>query len=135
MYTSLRFQSFVSQHDIHHRKTCPYTSQQNGLAERKLRHILETGLALLAHLGLSNKIWIDAFLTSVFVINYFPTIFLNNFSPYEKLFNTSLEYTNLRLFECKCFPLFRPCTFHKLEFCSKPCIFLGYSNSGYKCLD
>jgi transposase InsO family protein len=45
-YTSLHFQSFLTKNGIVHRKSCPYTSQQNGLAERKLRHILETGLTL-----------------------------------------------------------------------------------------
>lgn len=48
-YTSAQFQSFLSQHGILHRKSCPHTSQQNGLAERKLQQILETGLTLLAH--------------------------------------------------------------------------------------
>jgi transposase InsO family protein len=54
-YTSHQFQIFLIQNDILHRKSCPYTSQQNGLVERKLRHILETGLTLLAHSSLSNK--------------------------------------------------------------------------------
>jgi transposase InsO family protein len=63
-FTSLRFQQLLSLNGIIHRKSCPHTSQQNGLAERKLRHILETGLTLLAHSGLSNKYWVDAFLTA-----------------------------------------------------------------------
>jgi transposase InsO family protein len=54
-YTSLHFQAFLTKHGILHRKSCPYTSQQNGLAEKKLRHILETGLTLLAHSHLSNS--------------------------------------------------------------------------------
>jgi hypothetical protein len=34
---------------IVHRVSCPHTHQQNGSAEHKHRHIVETGLALLAH--------------------------------------------------------------------------------------
>jgi hypothetical protein len=34
-----------------------------------------------------------------------------------------------------CYPLLHPCGLHKLKFRSKPCIFLGYINAGYKCLD
>lgn len=30
------------------RNTCPYTSEQNGLVERKHRYIVESGLTLLA---------------------------------------------------------------------------------------
>ena len=37
---------------ISHRVSCPHTSQQNGMAERKHRHIVKTGLALLAHSSL-----------------------------------------------------------------------------------
>lgn len=33
---------------IDHRISCPHTHKQNGLAERKHRHLVETGLALLA---------------------------------------------------------------------------------------
>jgi hypothetical protein len=38
-FTSRIFQSFLTNHGIGYRKTCPYTSPQNGIAERKLRHI------------------------------------------------------------------------------------------------
>jgi transposase InsO family protein len=61
-YTSIRFQSFLTKNSILHRKSCLSTSQQNGLAERKRRHILEIGLTLLAHSYLSNTYWVDAFL-------------------------------------------------------------------------
>jgi hypothetical protein len=134
-FSSLRFQSFLTQNGIIHRKTCPHTSQQNGLAERKLRHILETGLTLLAHSGLSKKYWVDAFLTSVYIINRLPTPVLQNSSPFEKLFHKIPEYSLLRVFGCKCFPLLRPYIAHKLEYRSKACIFLGYSQKGYRCLD
>jgi transposase InsO family protein len=43
-YTSTNFKQFLSQHGIFHCLTCPHTSQQNGIAKRKHRHILETGL-------------------------------------------------------------------------------------------
>jgi hypothetical protein len=134
-YTSIHFQNFLSQHGIIHRKSCPHTFQQNGLAERKLRHILETGLTLLAHLGLSNKYWVDAFLTSVYIINRLPTPIVNHCSPYAKLYGKDPNYSLLRVFGCKCFPLLRPYTANKLEYRSKFCIFLGYSYACYCCLD
>ena len=134
-YTSLIFQSFLTKHGIVHRKSCPYTSQQNGLAERKLRHILETGLTLLAHSHLSNRYWVDAFLTAVYIINRLPTPILDHMSPFLKLYNKEPDYNNLRVFGCLCYPLLRPQGLHKLEYRSKPCIFIGYSYAGYRCLD
>jgi hypothetical protein len=62
-------------------------------------------------------------------------VVLQNISLFQKLFNTPLDYTSLRVFGCKFFSLLRPYTAHKLEFRSKPCIFVGYSHAGYRCLD
>jgi hypothetical protein len=134
-YNSLHFQSFLTKHGIIHRKTCPYTSPQNGVAERKLRHILEMGLTLLAHSHLSNKYWPDAFNTAVYIINRLPTPILEHVSPYFKVYNRDPDYQAFRVFGCLCYPLLRPYGLHKLEYRSKPCIFLGYNYAGYKCLD
>jgi hypothetical protein len=132
---SNHFQSFLTKDGIIHRKSCPYTSQQNGIAERKLRHILETGLTLLAHCHLSNRYWVDAFITAVHIINRLPTPTLQHLSPFFKLYNREPNYQELRVFGCLCYPLLRPYGLHKLEYRSKPCIFLGYHHAGYKCLD
>jgi len=42
-------QKFLSSNGISYRQTCPHTHHQNGSVERKLRHIVDIGLALLAH--------------------------------------------------------------------------------------
>ena len=46
-YTQYAFQAVLHSYGIVHQLTCPGTSQQNGRAERKLRHILDTVCALL----------------------------------------------------------------------------------------
>ena len=43
--------SFLKSDGIIHQFSCPCTSKQNGRGERKLRHIIETGLTLLLHLA------------------------------------------------------------------------------------
>jgi len=134
-FMSHRFQTFLSNNGIAHRKSCPYTSQQNGLAERKLRHILEIGLTLLAHSHLPNRYWLEAFLTAVHLINRLPSPVLDHTSPFFQLYHKEPDYQHLKVFGCKCFPLLRPLGLHKLQFRSKPCIFIGYNFAGYKCLD
>jgi hypothetical protein len=95
-YTSNQFKSFFNQHGIFHKLTCPHTSQQNGIAERKHRHIMEIGLTLLAQSGLPPKYWVDFFLTSIYLINRLPTPVLQNKSPFFKLFKKELDYIILR---------------------------------------
>ena len=120
-----------------HQLSCPYTSQQNAVAERKHRHIVDTGLALLAHSHLPLTYGVEAFNTSTYLINRLPTPILKQNNPYTKLFNVAPDYTFLRVFGCACYPLLRPYNSHKLEFRSKKCVFLGYSSNhhGYRCLD
>jgi hypothetical protein len=122
---------------IAHRVSCPHTHQQNGSAERKHRHIVETGLALLAHAHIPLKFWYEAFLTATYLINRLPTRVIDNKCPLERLFNTPPNYSLLRVFGCACWPNLRPYNKHKLSFRSKECVFLGYSSlhKGYKCLD
>jgi transposase InsO family protein len=122
---------------ITHRVSCPHTHQQNGSAERKHRHIVETGLALLAHASMPIKFWDEAFLTATYLINRMPTRVIDNKCPLERLFKTSPNYSLLKIFGCACWPHLRPYTKHKLSFRSKECVFFGYSalHKGYKCLD
>ncbi|RVW82846.1 Retrovirus-related Pol polyprotein from transposon TNT 1-94 [Vitis vinifera] len=56
-YCSTIFKQFLSDNGIFYRISCPYTSQQNGLTERKNRHIVEMELILLAQSGLPKKFW------------------------------------------------------------------------------
>jgi hypothetical protein len=121
---------------IIHRISCPHTHQQNGIIERKHHHIVETGLALLAHSSLPQCYWVDAFQIASFLINRLPTTVLKNKSPLEVLFHKSPDYSLLKVFGCLCWPCLRPYTSHKHDFRSLPCVFLGYSPShkGYRCL-
>ena len=46
-YTSHEFEAFLQKSSIHHQLTVTYTPQQNGISERKNKHILEIARALL----------------------------------------------------------------------------------------
>lgn len=68
------------------RSSCPYTPDQNGCAERKRRHIVETDRALLHHANVASKFWTNAFETAVYTINRLRTRILNNLCPFHVLF-------------------------------------------------
>jgi histone deacetylase 1/2 len=136
-YTNRKFQNYLAHNGIGFRSSCPGHPEQNGVAERKHRHIVDTGLTLLAHAHMSSNYWVDAFQTALYLINRLPTRVLQYLSPYEKLFHKSPSYDTLRVFGCACFPYLRPYNTNKLQFRSKRCVFLGYSlnHQGYRCLD
>lgn len=58
---------------IVHITTCPHTSEQNGLVERKHIHIIEIGFTLIPQASLPIKFWLDAFSTTLHLINRLPT--------------------------------------------------------------
>jgi len=76
-------------------------------------------------------------LTATYLINRLPTPVLENKSPFFLLKLQFPDYKFLKSFGCACFPFLRPYNSHELDFHSKECVFLGYSNhhKGYKCLD
>jgi histone deacetylase 1/2 len=121
---------------ISHRVSCPHTHQQNGTAERKHRHIVETGLTLLAHASVPLSYWNDAFSTACFLINRLPSRTIDIQTPLQRLLLETPNYTFFKVFGCACWPHICQYNNHKLEFCSKKCVFLGYSSlhKGYKCL-
>ena len=104
---------------------------------RKHHHIVEVGLALLAHASMPLKFWDEAFLTATYLINLMSSKVINNISPSERLLGVPPDYKPLRVFGCACWPNLRPYNSHKLSFHSKQCVFLGYSShhKGVKCLD
>jgi len=134
-YESLN--SFFQQIGITHRVSCPHAHQQNGSSERKHRHIVEIGLALLANASMPLKFWDEAFLTATYLINLLPSRVINYKTPVELLFKEKPNYSSLRVFGCACWPNLRPFNPRKLAFRSQRCAFLGYSSmhKGYKCLD
>jgi hypothetical protein len=134
-YRSLN--TFFQRVGISHHVSCPHAHQQNGSAERKHRHIVEMGLTFLAHASMPLKFWDEAFLVAVYIINRLPTKVLANDTPINRLYHHTPDYTHLRIFGCACWPNLRPYNDHKLQFRSKQCVFLGYSNlhKGFKCLD
>ncbi|PNY02796.1 copia protein (gag-int-pol protein), partial [Trifolium pratense] len=122
---------------IQFRMSCPYTSQQNGRAERKHRHVAELGLTMLAQARMPLCYWWEAFSTSVYLINRLPSSINQNACPYTLIYKKEPDYSVLKPFGCACYPCLKPYNKHKLQFHTTRCVFLGYSNShkGYKCIN
>jgi len=116
---------------------CSYTPSQNEIAERKHRHVTETGLTLMFHVCVPLPLWVEAFSTAVYLINRLPSQTLAGKTPYELLFGKYPDYTMLCTFGCLCFPYLLDYAPNKLSSKSAPCVFLGYSplHKGFRYFD
>ncbi|KAE8686002.1 putative zinc ion binding protein [Hibiscus syriacus] len=88
--------TLLARDGIAHILTCPYTSEQNGVVERKHRHIVELALVLLAQASLPIKYWSYAVVSTVYLINRLPTKVLRGISPFEKLFARKPKYSMMK---------------------------------------
>lgn len=103
-YISSEFQLFLSTHGIIHQTSCPYTPQQNGVAERKNQHLLNTARSLMFEMKVPKFYWSFAVLTACFLINRMPSHVLNNVSPFSLVFPRREAFPiPPRVFGCTCF--------------------------------
>ncbi|KAK4382103.1 Retrovirus-related Pol polyprotein from transposon RE2 [Sesamum angolense] len=95
---------FCNSKGILHQTSYPYTSQQNGVAERKHRHLLDVARTIMTHMHVPKSYWGDAILTACYLINRMPSTVLNGDTPYSCLFpNKPLFGIAPRIFGCVCF--------------------------------
>lgn len=136
-YMSHNFQNYLQQKGILSQRSCPYTPQQNGVAECKNQHLLDVVRTLLIESYVPSKFWVEALSTTVYLINRLPMQTLQYDSPYFRLFGSHPEYQSLHAFGCVCFVHLPPTECHKLAAKSARCAFMGYSNAhkGFVCYD
>ncbi|KAA0042053.1 Retrovirus-related Pol polyprotein from transposon TNT 1-94 [Cucumis melo var. makuwa] len=104
---------FLASKGIVHQTSCAYTPQQNGVAERKNRHLVEVARSLMLSTSLPSYLWGDAILTAAHLINRMPSRILHLQTPLDCL---KESYPSTRLV-------------------SEACVFVGYPlhQRGYKC--
>lgn len=90
-----------------HQTSCPKHSEQNGVAERKNRILLEITRALMLESKVPKSFWPEALATAAYLINRLPTKALNLKTPIQTL----SEFTKIpstltlqpRIFGCSVF--------------------------------
>ncbi|XP_029129864.1 uncharacterized protein LOC109816369 isoform X2 [Cajanus cajan] len=139
-YVNHEFLNFLSHNGIVHELTCVNTPQQNGVAERKNRHLLEVTRALLFQMSVPKNYWGEAVLTATYLINRLPTRILNGISPIESLLSfvpscPLISSLPSRVFGCTVFVHSHHPNRSKLDPKALKCVFIGYPSNkkGYKC--
>ncbi|RVW57690.1 Retrovirus-related Pol polyprotein from transposon TNT 1-94 [Vitis vinifera] len=131
---------FLAQEGIVHLSSCVDTPQQNGIAERKNRHLLEVARSLMFSMNVPKLFWGQAVLTAAYLINRMPSRVLKFQTPCQTLLK-SFPTTRListvppKIFGCSIVVHINQQHRSKLDPRSLKCIFLGYSSNqkGYKC--
>lgn len=119
-----------------HQSSCPHTPQQNGVVERKHRHIVDIARTLLLNANAPLKCWGDVVLTARYLINQMPSYMLNDHVPYSLLYHTNPLYVvSPYVFGCTCFVHELSLGRDKMYARVIKYVFLGYSRvqKGYWC--
>lgn len=83
---------------IIHELSYPFTSQQNGKAEREIRTLTEATATILIETGLEKKFWAEIMIYVVFVINRTGKSSIEGRTPYEIMFKSNFDYRELKPF-------------------------------------
>lgn len=136
-YVNNQFQTFIKNHGIEHQTTVPYTPQQNGVAERANRTIMEAARCMLQDAGLEKRYWAEAVNTAIFIKNKSPSKAVRNSTPEEKWTGKRVDLSNLRVFGCIAYAFIPNERRKKLDAKSRKYIFVGYCNEskGYRLVD
>ncbi|KAL2465214.1 Retrovirus-related Pol polyprotein from transposon TNT 1-94 [Abeliophyllum distichum] len=104
-------------------KIVPYTPQQNGVAERMDRTLIDKVRCMMLSSGVPKSFWSEAVMTACYLTNLTPSAALNGDTPYKKWHDKCADYTMLKTFGSTAFSHQSE---EKLEPRARKCVFLGY---------
>lgn len=133
-YMSRTFDMFLKESGIRHQTTTPYTPEQNGLAERMNRTIVEKARCMLFDAKLGKEFWAEAVSTAVYLLNRSPLKSLINTTPEEVWANKKPNLINLKVFGCRALMHVPKEKRRKWDPKSVDTIFVGYceNTKGYR---
>ena len=95
-FCNKQFDGFCKEQGIVRHRTCTYTPQQNGIAERLNRTIMNKVRSMLSESGKELKFWEEAAATAVYLINRSPSSALEFRIPEELWTSQVPDLSNLK---------------------------------------
>jgi reverse transcriptase-like protein len=138
-YLSKYFDEYLKIHGIARQTSTPYTPQQNGVAERANRTIVEMARSMLHAQNLGHEFWAEAVVNAVYTRNRCPTNALSSMTPQQAWSGKKPCVSHMRTFGCIAYAKVPDCMRTKLDAKGTKCVFLGYceGTKAYRlmCLD
>ncbi|KAE9091335.1 hypothetical protein PF005_g18013 [Phytophthora fragariae] len=128
-FINKRVRTFCGEQGIIQQTSAPYSPQQNGLAERMNRTIVEMARSMLLYMGLELEWWGEAVNAAVYTINRVPNTARPHVSPFEVFFGKRPDLSHLRVFGSRGFVHVEKSKRSKWDPKAHHCIFLGYSDT------
>lgn len=126
-FTSQDFNQFCKENGIKRQLTAAYTPQQNGVAERKNRTIMNMVRCMLSEKKIPKGFWPEAVNWTVHVLNRSPTLIVKNMTPEEAWSGIKPSVEHFRVFGCVSHVHILDAKRTKLEDKSFSCVLLGVS--------
>lgn len=135
-YLSNAFTDFCKMNGIQHQLTTAYTPQQNGVAERMNRTIIERAKCLLFDANLPKRFWAEASGMAVYLINRCVSAATGGV-PEELFSNKRVDLSDLKLFGSTVMVHIPEQKRKKWDSKSKKMVFVGYDcdKKGYRCIE
>ncbi|KAI3676109.1 hypothetical protein L1987_85708 [Smallanthus sonchifolius] len=121
--------SFCESKGISHQFSIPRTPQQNGVAERRNRTLIEAARTMIVDSKLPVTFWAEAVNTACFVQNRVLITTSCNKTPYEIMYKRKPVIDFFRKFGCVCTMLNTSDQLNKFEAKADECYFVGYSSN------
>lgn len=137
-YIDGEFRQFLLNEGIESQLTAPSTPEQNGVAERKNRYLIEMARCLLIDSKLNSRYWGEAVNTANYLQNRLPSRTIpDNKTPYEMLYNKKPNVDHIRIFGCTAYAHVPKAFRQKLDSKANKMVLVGYSNESkaYRLLD
>ena len=133
-FTSNEFKIFCEENGIHHPLTVPRSPQQNGVAERKNRTILDMARSMLKSKKMPKEFWAEAIDCAIYLLNRCPTRSVQDKTPQEAWGGIKPNISHLRVFGSVCYAHVPDEKWTKLDDKSEKFVFIGYDSrsKGYK---
>lgn len=134
---SKAFSEFLSSAGIQHQTTTSYTPQQNGVAERMNRTLIEKAKCLLKDASLPHQFWGEAIKTAEYVYNRSLSSSTSSISISEEMLSgVRLKLDHLRVFGCRVMVL-KNIKKNKFDNNAVQMTFVGYDTNkkAYRCYD